>query len=43
VTEDSLVAVQIFDEKKLKKKYGGFFGVIDFRVGDIIDLWRGSG
>ncbi|KAH8780382.1 hypothetical protein BGZ57DRAFT_307241 [Hyaloscypha finlandica] len=45
VTEDNVVAVQIFHNKKLKKRDQSFLdclGVINFRVGDIIELQRGS-
>ncbi|PGG99665.1 E3 ubiquitin-protein ligase RSP5, partial [Helicocarpus griseus UAMH5409] len=38
VTEDSILAIQIFDQKKFKKKDQGFLGVINVRVGDVIDL-----
>ena len=37
-TEDSILAIQIFDQKKFKKKDQGFLGVINVRVGDVIDL-----
>jgi E3 ubiquitin-protein ligase NEDD4 len=37
-TEDSILAIQIFDQKKFKKKDQGFLGVINVRVGDAIDL-----
>jgi len=37
-TEDSILAIQIFDQKKFKKKDQGFLGVINVRVGSIIDL-----
>ncbi|KAF7904904.1 uncharacterized protein EAF01_005426 [Botrytis porri] len=36
--EDSILAVQIFDQKKFKKKDQGFLGVINVRVGDVIDF-----
>jgi Ca2+-dependent lipid-binding protein len=36
VNEDSIVAVQVFDQKKFKKKDQGFLGVINVRVGDVI-------
>lgn len=42
VTENSIIAVQIFDQKKFKKKDQGFLGVINIRVGDIIDLRVGG-
>lgn len=35
-TEDSVLAIQIFDQKKFKKKDQGFLGVINVRVGDVI-------
>ena len=36
--EDSILAIQVFDQKKFKKKDQGFLGVINIRVGDIIEL-----
>lgn len=36
--EDSILAIQIFDQKKFKKKDQGFLGVINVRIGDVIDL-----
>ena len=41
-TEDSILAIQIFDQKKFKKKDQGFLGVINVRVGDVIDLGIGG-
>ncbi|KAE8440784.1 hypothetical protein EG329_006584 [Mollisiaceae sp. DMI_Dod_QoI] len=38
VAEHSIVSVQIFDNRKFKKKDESFLGVISFRVGDIIEL-----
>lgn len=38
MTESSIIAVQIFDQKKFKKKDQGFLGVINIRVGDVIDI-----
>lgn len=35
-SEDSVLAIQIFDQKKFKKKDQGFLGVINVRVGDVI-------
>jgi hypothetical protein len=35
---DSVIAVQLFDQKRFEKKDQGFLGVVNFRVGDIIDL-----
>jgi hypothetical protein len=34
--------VQIFDQKKFKKKDQGFLGVINVRVSDVLDLGDGS-
>ncbi|KAK6339056.1 hypothetical protein TWF696_009849 [Orbilia brochopaga] len=42
VNEGSIVAVQIFDQKKFKKKDQGFLGVINIRVGDVLDLGLGG-
>ncbi|KIX04511.1 E3 ubiquitin-protein ligase RSP5 [Rhinocladiella mackenziei CBS 650.93] len=42
VTEDSILAIQIFDQKKFKKKDQGFLGVINIRIGDAIDLDMGG-
>ena len=41
-TEDSILAIQIFDQKKFKKKDQGFLGVINVRVGEVIDLEIGG-
>jgi E3 ubiquitin-protein ligase NEDD4 len=38
VNEDSILAIQVFDQKKFKKKDQGFLGVINIRIGDIIEL-----
>ena len=35
-TEASILAVQVFDQKKFKKKDQGFLGVINIRVGDVM-------
>lgn len=40
--EDSILAVQIFDQKKFKKKDQGFLGVINVRVGDVVDFSSGQ-
>lgn len=37
---DSILAVQIFDRKRFKKKNQGFLGVINVRIGDIVELGR---
>jgi E3 ubiquitin-protein ligase NEDD4 len=42
VKESSIIAVQIFDQRKFKKKDQGFLGVINVRVGDFIDLQLGG-
>ncbi|KAG6046467.1 NEDD4 E3 ubiquitin-protein ligase [Claviceps sp. LM77 group G4] len=34
--EGSILAVQVFDQKKFKKKDQGFLGVINIRVGDVM-------
>lgn len=36
--ENSILVIQVFDQKKFKKKDQGFLGVINVRVGDVIDL-----
>lgn len=40
--EDSVLAVQIFDQKKFKKKDQGFLGVINVRIGSVMDLDAGG-
>ena len=42
VTDSSVVAVQIFDQKKFKKRDQGFLGVINIRVADVLDLELGG-
>lgn len=42
MTEESILAVQIFDQKKFKKKDQGFLGVVNVRVGSVIDLDAGG-
>lgn len=42
VKESSIIAVQIFDQRKFKKKDQGFLGVINSRVGDVLDLQLGG-
>lgn len=34
--------MQIFDQKKFKKKDQGFLGVINIRVGDVLDISLGG-
>ncbi|KAI1750772.1 HECT-domain-containing protein [Xylaria castorea] len=41
-TEDGILAVQVFDQKKFKKKDQGFLGVINVRIGDVIELADGA-
>lgn len=36
--EDSILVIQVFDQKKFKKKDQGFLGVVNIRIGDVIDL-----
>ncbi|PWN19984.1 HECT-domain-containing protein [Microstroma glucosiphilum] len=42
VSDSSVIAVQIFDQKKFKKRDQGFLGVINVRVADVIDLELGG-
>jgi E3 ubiquitin-protein ligase NEDD4 len=42
VTEESILAVQIFDQRKFKKKDQGFLGVVNVRIGSVIDLDAGG-
>lgn len=42
MNEDSILAVQIFDQKKFKKKDQGFLGVVNVRIGGVIDLDAGG-
>lgn len=42
MTEESILAVQIFDQKKFKKKDQGFLGVVNVRIGSVIDLDAGG-
>ncbi|KAK0552912.1 hypothetical protein OC846_001491 [Tilletia horrida] len=42
VTDASILAVQVFDQKKFKKKDQGFLGVINIRVADELDLELGG-
>ncbi|CAN6643772.1 E3 ubiquitin-protein ligase Rsp5p [Trichomonascus vanleenenianus] len=42
VTPNSILAVQIFDHKKFKKKDQGFLGVINILVSEVIDLSIGG-
>ncbi|KAL0092500.1 E3 ubiquitin-protein ligase RSP5 [Phycomyces blakesleeanus] len=38
VTNQSVIAVQVFDQKKFKKKDQGFLGVINVQVGNVFDI-----
>lgn len=38
VTESSVLIVQVFDQKKFKKKDQGFLGVVNVRVGDYVNF-----
>lgn len=42
MTEESILAVQIFDQKKFKKKDQGFLGVVNVRIGSVLDLDAGG-
>jgi serine/threonine protein kinase len=41
-TEDSILCVKIFDSKNFKKKNQGFLGLINVRVGDVLNLEFGG-
>ena len=38
VKEEDILAIQIFDQKKFKKKDQGFLGVINVRISQVIQL-----
>ena len=42
MNEECVCAVQIFYQKKFKKKDQGFLGVINVRIGSVIDLDAGG-
>jgi len=42
VRDSSVVAVQIFDQRKFKRKDQGFLGVVNIRVSDALDLELGG-
>lgn len=43
VKDSSVVAVQIFDQRKFKRKQDqGFLGVINLKISDVIDLELGG-
>ena len=37
-----MIAVQIFDQRKFKKRDQGFLGVVNVRVSDVLDLELGG-
>ena len=37
-----MVAVQIFDQRKFKRRDQGFLGVVNIRVSDVLDLDLGG-
>ena len=40
--KESILAIQIFDQKKFKKKDQGFLGVINVRIGTVLNLGAGG-
>ena len=42
VKESSVIVVQIFDQKKFKRKDQGFLGVINIKVSQVLDLDLGG-
>lgn len=42
VKDSSVVAIQIFDQRKFKKRDQGFLGVINVKVSDVLDLDGGG-
>ncbi|KAG0376130.1 hypothetical protein BGX24_008240 [Mortierella sp. AD032] len=42
VTNKSVLAVQIFDQKKFKKKDQGFLGTVNIQMGDVFDVGTGG-
>ncbi|KAF9114580.1 hypothetical protein BGX27_010463 [Mortierella sp. AM989] len=42
VTNKSILAVQIFDQKKFKKKDQGFLGTVNIQMGDVFDVTIGG-
>ena len=37
-----MIAVQIFDQRKFKRRDQGFLGVVNIRVSDVLDLELGG-
>lgn len=42
VKDSSVVAVQVFDQRKFKRKDQGFLGVVNLKVSDVLDLVLGG-
>jgi E3 ubiquitin-protein ligase NEDD4 len=42
VRDSSVVAVQVFDQRKFKRKDQGFLGVVNIKVTDVLDLELGG-
>ncbi|EIN08066.1 HECT-domain-containing protein [Punctularia strigosozonata HHB-11173 SS5] len=42
VKDSSVIAVQIFDQRKFKRRDQGFLGVVNVRVSDVLDLELGG-
>lgn len=42
VKDSSVVAVQIFDQRKFKRRDQGFLGVVNIKVSDVLDLELGG-
>ncbi|EPQ58094.1 HECT-domain-containing protein [Gloeophyllum trabeum ATCC 11539] len=42
VKDSSVIAVQIFDQRKFKRRDQGFLGVVNIRVSDVLDLDLGG-
>jgi hypothetical protein len=42
VKDSSVVAVQIFDQRKFKRRDQGFLGVVNVKVSDVLDLELGG-
>ncbi|KAF8626062.1 hypothetical protein AX15_005098 [Amanita polypyramis BW_CC] len=42
VKESSVIAVQIFDQRKFKRRDQGFLGVVNIRVSDVLDFATGG-
>lgn len=42
VKDTSVIAVQIFDQRKFKRRDQGFLGVVNIKVADVLDLDLGG-